>query len=262
MDGWRSPWAPAVAAGRPELRGGAMAAALELAGVSHSHDSVYQKPSRGHGKEEQPANSPSVFEVPVRQDDAGLHFMVDDVTALLTSCELHIPEGNGTVKVATGVVSPIDSTKTPRIHTVIIPPGTSPNLSPCIHSPHDHSAVGHDDVDDFIQDKAASPPPAVSPLQRTPTPLAAKSPPPQQAPTASPPPPPMPTPAASSALIGPSRNKSPTGPQRSVQPMPKKQAVVTKIPKMTKLSYEKTDKELEASVKSDIHDERTQIETR
>ena len=141
---------------------------------------------------------------------------------------------------------------------------TSPNLSPCIHSPHDHSAVGHDDVDDFIQDKAASPPPAVSPLQRTPTPLAAKSPPPQQAPTASPPPPPMPTPAASSALIGPSRNKSPTGPQRSVQPMPKKQAVVTKIPKMTKLSYEKTDKELEASVKSDVQAffEKTKATTR
>jgi hypothetical protein len=41
----------------------------------------------------------------------------------LTSCELHIPEGNATVKAATGVVSPIDPTKTPRIHSVAIPPG-------------------------------------------------------------------------------------------------------------------------------------------
>ena len=58
----------------------------------------------------------------MRQDDAGLCFLVDDVTAPLTSCELHIPEGNGTAKVATNVVSPIDPTKTPRIHTIIIPP--------------------------------------------------------------------------------------------------------------------------------------------
>jgi hypothetical protein len=62
--------------------------------------------------------------VPVRQDDdAGMHFPVDDVTALLTSCELHIMEENATVKVATGVISPIDPTKTPRIHSVAIPPG-------------------------------------------------------------------------------------------------------------------------------------------
>ena len=47
-----------------------MAAALELAGVSHSHDSVYQKPSRGHGKEEQPANSPSVFGRAEREREA------------------------------------------------------------------------------------------------------------------------------------------------------------------------------------------------
>jgi len=112
--------------------------------------------------------------------------------------------------------------------------------------------VGHDDKDDFIQDKVASPPPAVSPPRRTPTPPVAKSPPPQQAPTAPPPPPPMLTPDASLASIGPSKNKRPTGPQRSVQPMPKNQAMVTKIPKMTKLSYEKTDEELEALVKSDV----------
>jgi hypothetical protein len=50
-------------------------------------------------------------------------FSVDDVTAPLTSCELHISEENATVKVATGVISPIDPTKTPRIHSVAIPSG-------------------------------------------------------------------------------------------------------------------------------------------
>jgi hypothetical protein len=64
------------------------------------------------------------IEVPVRQDDdARMRFPVDDVTAPLTSCELHIPEGNATVKVATGVISPIDPTKTPRIQSVAIPLG-------------------------------------------------------------------------------------------------------------------------------------------
>jgi hypothetical protein len=63
------------------------------------------------------------MEVPVRQDDdAGMCFPMDDVTAPLTSYELHIPEGNATVKVATGVISPIDPTKTTRIHSVAIPP--------------------------------------------------------------------------------------------------------------------------------------------
>jgi hypothetical protein len=61
------------------------------------------------------------------------------MTASLTSCELHIPEGNGTVKVATGVVSPIDSTKTPRIHTVIIPPGYASVLV-------DRVVKGHENV--------------------------------------------------------------------------------------------------------------------
>jgi hypothetical protein len=64
------------------------------------------------------------MEVPVRQDvDAGMCFPVDDVTAPLMSYELHIPEGNATVKVATGVISPIDPTKTPRIHSIAIPLG-------------------------------------------------------------------------------------------------------------------------------------------
>jgi hypothetical protein len=63
------------------------------------------------------------MEVPVRQDDdAGMCFPVDDVTAPLTSCELHILEGNATVKVAIGVISPIDPAKTPMIHSVAIPP--------------------------------------------------------------------------------------------------------------------------------------------
>jgi hypothetical protein len=63
----------------------------------------------------------------------------------------------------------------------------------------------------------------------------------------------MPTTVASSAPAGPSRNKRPAGPQRSVPPPPpKKQVVVTKIPKMTKLSYEKTDEELNASVKAKV----------
>jgi len=61
-------------------------------------------------------------EVPVRQDDTGMRFLVDDITAPLTCCELHIPEGNAPIKVATGVVSPIDPMKTPRIHTIIIQP--------------------------------------------------------------------------------------------------------------------------------------------
>ena len=51
------------------------------------------------------------------------HFPVDDVTEPLTPYELHIPQGDATVKVATGVVSPIDRTKTPRIHNTVIPPG-------------------------------------------------------------------------------------------------------------------------------------------
>jgi hypothetical protein len=51
-----------------------------------------------------------------------MRFPVDDVIAPLASCELHIPEGNATIKVATSVVSPIDPTKTPRIHSVAIPP--------------------------------------------------------------------------------------------------------------------------------------------
>jgi hypothetical protein len=64
------------------------------------------------------------MEVLVRQDDdAGMSFPVDDITAPFMSYELHILEGNATVKVATNVVSPINPTKTPRIHSVAIPPG-------------------------------------------------------------------------------------------------------------------------------------------
>ena len=52
-----------------------------------------------------------------------LCFLVDDITALFTSCELHIPKENATIMVALGVFSPPNPTKTPRIHGAIIPPG-------------------------------------------------------------------------------------------------------------------------------------------
>ena len=50
-------------------------------------------------------------EIP-KQGDTGLRFPVDDVTEPCTSCELHIPKGNSTIKVAIGLVNPIDRTKT------------------------------------------------------------------------------------------------------------------------------------------------------
>ena len=63
-------------------------------------------------------------ELPVIQDDAGLRFPVDDITEPLTTCELHILDGNNaSIMVAVGVVSPIDRTKTPRIHGSVIQPG-------------------------------------------------------------------------------------------------------------------------------------------
>jgi hypothetical protein len=52
-----------------------------------------------------------------------LRFPVDDITAPFTPCELHIPKENATIMVALGVFSPLDPTKTPRIHGAIIPPG-------------------------------------------------------------------------------------------------------------------------------------------
>ena len=64
------------------------------------------------------------MELPVIQDDAGLRFPVDDITKPLTTCELHIPDGNNaSIMVAIGVVSLIDRTKTPRIHGSVIQPG-------------------------------------------------------------------------------------------------------------------------------------------
>jgi hypothetical protein len=63
------------------------------------------------------------MELPINQDDAGLRFPIDDITDPLTTCELHNPKYNDTVMVAISVVSPIDYTKTPRIHGTIIPPG-------------------------------------------------------------------------------------------------------------------------------------------
>ena len=63
-------------------------------------------------------------ELPVIQEDAGLCFPVDDITEPLKTCELHIPDGNNaSIMVAIGVVSPIDRTKTPRIHGSVIQPG-------------------------------------------------------------------------------------------------------------------------------------------
>ena len=48
------------------------------------------------------------------QDDVMLRFPVDDITAPFTSCELHIPKGNATIRVALGIFSPPDPTKTPE----------------------------------------------------------------------------------------------------------------------------------------------------
>jgi hypothetical protein len=61
-------------------------------------------------------------EIP-NQGDTGLCFHVDDVTKPCTSCELHIPKGDSTIKVAIGLVNPTDRTKTPRIHRNIIQEG-------------------------------------------------------------------------------------------------------------------------------------------
>jgi hypothetical protein len=61
--------------------------------------------------------------MPTIQDDVGLHFPVDDITEPLTTCELHIPQGTATVMVAVAVVTPVDPTRTPRIHGAIVPPG-------------------------------------------------------------------------------------------------------------------------------------------
>jgi hypothetical protein len=41
----------------------------------------------------------------------------------MTSIELHIPTGNDTIKVIVDVFTPLDPTKTPRIHGAPIPPG-------------------------------------------------------------------------------------------------------------------------------------------
>jgi len=46
---------------------------------------------------------------------------VDDVTEAFTTCELHVPDGNATKKVAIGVVNPIDRTRTPRIYNRPVP---------------------------------------------------------------------------------------------------------------------------------------------
>jgi hypothetical protein len=60
--------------------------------------------------------------MPTIQDDVGLHFLVDDITEPLTTCDLHIPQGTATVMVAVAVVTPVDPTRTPRIHGAIVLP--------------------------------------------------------------------------------------------------------------------------------------------
>ena len=43
-------------------------------------------------------------ELPVIQGDARLHFPIDDITEPLTTCELHIPDGNNaSIMVAVGL---------------------------------------------------------------------------------------------------------------------------------------------------------------
>ena len=56
------------------------------------------------------------------QDDALQRFPMDDIIEKMMPCEPHIPMGNSTVVVATGVVSPVDLDKTPRSHGNPIPP--------------------------------------------------------------------------------------------------------------------------------------------
>jgi len=63
------------------------------------------------------------MEVPTIQDDTKLHFPVDDVTEAFTTCELHVPDGNATKKMAIAVVNPIDRTRTPIIHNRPVPGG-------------------------------------------------------------------------------------------------------------------------------------------
>jgi len=48
---------------------------------------------------------------------------VDDVTEAFTTCELHVPDGNATKKMANSVVNPIDRTRTSRIHSRLVPAG-------------------------------------------------------------------------------------------------------------------------------------------
>ena len=83
-------------------------------------------------------------ELPLIQDDAGLCFPVDDITEPLTTYELHIPDGNNTsIMVAVGVVSPIDRTKTPRIHGSVIcnTPVLCLHLGTANHAYHASSSI-------------------------------------------------------------------------------------------------------------------------
>jgi hypothetical protein len=63
------------------------------------------------------------MEVPNQDDDAFQHSLMDDITQLMTQCELHIPVGNITVIASTDVVSPVDPNNTPVVHGNSIPLG-------------------------------------------------------------------------------------------------------------------------------------------
>ena len=82
-----------------------------------------QQPQANISPPGQMKSSCASTEVPTIQDDSKLRFPVDDVKQPFTTCELHIPDGNATKKVAVGVVNPIDRTRTPRIHGQPVPAG-------------------------------------------------------------------------------------------------------------------------------------------
>jgi len=68
-------------------------------------------------------SSSASMEVPTAQADVKLRFPMDDLIVPVNSCELHIPKGTRTKKVAVGVVKAIDRTRTPRIHGQPVPEG-------------------------------------------------------------------------------------------------------------------------------------------
>nr|ACS88374.1 transposon protein [Coix lacryma-jobi] len=142
------------------------------------------------------------------------------------------------------------------------PSRTSPNLSPIIHSPHDHSVASDDDQDQTRRDPSPllappspprrdpTPPPAPSPPRRDPTPPPAPPSPLKRAPT----PPPAPSPRQVPTLPPPTKKRPVTQTKASAPPPPKKTASVRKPAlKMTKLAYDMTDEETEAAAQKDLN---------